>query len=153
MIDTMKKLSLPIRFGIIISMVLIAYFLIISLFNAHTNPLFSLVNAAITGFGIFETIRYYKLEQGKEFTYAKGFMAGIVCGFIATIIFTVFFLFYITEFNSNFISELPEVFTGDLKASVGIITFVVAIMGFATTVVLTLTCMQYFKNSNNTSSN
>ena len=148
----MKKLSLPIRFGVIISGILIAYFLIISLFNAHTNPLFSLFNAAITGLGIFETIRYYKLEQGKSFDYSKGFTVGVVSGFIATTIFSIFFLFYVTEINSNFISELPEVFKGDFKANVGLITVVVAIMGFASTVVLTLTAMQYFKNSGNIAS-
>lgn len=148
----MKKLSLPIRFGIIISGILIAYFLIISLFNAHTNPMFSLFNAAITGFGIFETIRYYKLEQGKAFNYSKGFTVGIVSGFVATIVFTIFFLFYITEINSTFISELPEIFIGNYNANTGLVAFVVAIMGFASTVVLTLTCMQYFKNSSNIAS-
>ena len=147
----MKKVSLPIRFGIIIGIILTAYFLIISLFNAHTNPLFSLFNTAITGFGIFETIRYYKLEQGKAFNYSNGFTVGIVSGFIATVVFTIFFLFYVTEINSNFISELPEVFKGNYKANVGLVTFVVAIMGFATTVVLTLTSMQYFKNSGSAS--
>lgn len=148
----MKKLSLPIRFGIIISGILIAYFLIISLFHAHTNPMFSLFNVAITGFGIFETIRYYKLEQGKAFNYSNGFTVGIVTGFVATIIFSIFFLFYVTEINSNFISKLPEIFNGLYKANPGLITFVVAIMGFATTVVLTLTSMQYFKNSSNMNS-
>ena len=148
----MKKLSLPIRFGIIISGILIAYFLIISLFNAHTNPMFSLFNAAITGFGIFETIRYFKLEQGKAFNYSKGFTVGIVTGFVATIIFSIFFLFYVTEINSNFISKFPEIFNGNYKPNAGLITFVVAIMGFATTVVLTLTSMQYFKNSSNMNS-
>lgn len=149
----MKKISLPIRFGIVISACLIAFFFILSLFNAHTNPLFSLFNAGITGFGIFETIRYYKLEQGENFNYSNGFMVGLLAGFLATIIFTVFFLFYVSEVNLNFISELPEIFKGNFKANIGLITFVVAIMGFATTVVLTLTCMQYFKNSGNKGSN
>ncbi len=147
----MKNISLPIRFGVVLSGILIAYFLIISLFNAHTNPLFSLFNGIITGFGIFETIRYYKLEQGKDFDYSKGFSVGLITGFIATVIFTIFFLFYITEINSNFISELPEVFKGNFNANVGLVTLVVAIMGFVTTVVLTLTSMQYFKNSGNRS--
>ena len=148
----MKKLSLPIRFGIVIGIILIAYFLIISLFKVHINPLFSLFNAVITGFGIFETIRYYKLEQGKAFNYSKGFTVGIVSGFVATIVFTIFFLFFITEINSNFILELPEIFGRNYKANTGLVTFVVAIMGFASTVVLTLTAMQYFKNSSNMNS-
>ncbi len=63
----MKKLSLPIRFGIVISGGLIASFSVACLFNAHTNPLYSMLNIVVTGFGIFETIRYYKLEQADEF--------------------------------------------------------------------------------------
>ncbi|WP_041301758.1 DUF4199 domain-containing protein [Lacinutrix sp. 5H-3-7-4] len=145
----MKNLALPIRFGIIISVLLIAFFLLLSLFGLHTHPAFSLGNGIIVGFGIYETIRYYKLEQGKQFSYSSGFTVGIVSGFLATLIFTVFFLFYATEINSNFISNLLEVFKNDYNVSVGLVTFVVAIMGFATSVVLTLTCMQLFKDSRN----
>ena len=147
----MNNLALPIRFGIIISAVLISFFLILSLFNLHTNPLFSLFNGVITGFGIYETIRYHKLEQGKRFAYSGGFIAGILAGFIATIIFTIFFLFYATEANPKFLSNLLVVFKGDYNVGVGLVSFVVAIMGFATTVVLTLTSMQFFKSSRNIS--
>ena len=148
----MKKLSLPIRFGIVISGGLIASFLLHSLFNAHTNPLYSMLNIVVTGFGIFETIRYYKLEQAKNFSYSNGFTAGIIAGAVATIIFTLFFLFYATEINQDFLPELLEFFKGDYKVGIGMVTFVVAIMGFTTTVVLTFTFMQYFKNSGNSSS-
>ena len=37
----MKKVTLPVRFGIAISGSLIAYFLILSLFNLHTSLLFT----------------------------------------------------------------------------------------------------------------
>lgn len=149
----MKKLSLPIRFGVAISGSLIGYFLFLSLFGYHTNVFFSLFNAVITGFGIFEAIRFHKLEQGKNFTYTSGFTTGIVTGFFATMAFTIFFLIYSTELNPDFLAELLEVFKGDYNVGIGIVSFVVAIMGFATTVVLTLTFMQYFKNSGNIPSN
>ena len=145
----MKNLTLPIRFGIVISALLIAYFLMLSLFGLHTHPAYSLGNSIIVGFGIYETIRYYKLEQGSNFSYTGGFTVGIVAGFLSTIIFTIFFLLYATEVNSDFLTSLLEVFKGDYKVSVGLVTFAVAIMGFATTVVLTLTCMQFFKESRN----
>jgi len=148
----MKKLSLPIRFGIVISGGLIASFLLHSLFNAHINPLYSMLNIVITGFGIFETIRYHKLEKDDSFTYTSGFISGIVAGAIATVVFTIFFLFYSTEINKDFLPELLEFFKGNYKVGVGMVSFVVAIMGFATTVVLTLTFMQYFKNSGRSSS-
>jgi len=148
----MKKFSMPIRFGGVISGGLIASFLVHSLFKAHINPLYSLLNIVITGFGIFETIRYHKFELGDDFTYAKGFTAGIVAGSIATIVFTFFFLFYVTEIDTEFLPGFLEFFKGDYKVGPGLVTFVVAIMGIITTVVLTLTFMQYFKISSKRSS-
>jgi len=149
----MRKIALPVKFGIVMSALLMAFFLILSLFGLHTNPVFSLLNGIIIGFGIYETIKYYKLEQGENFTYTGGFTVGVVSGFIASLLFTVFFLLYATEVDPLFLQKLLKVFKGDYSVGVGLVTFVVAIMGFATTVVLTLTCMQLFKNSNNLSQN
>lgn len=145
----MKNFALPIRFGIVLGALLISFFLVLSLFGLHTHPAYSLGNSIIVGFGIYETIRYYKLEQSNAFSYSGGFTVGIVAGFLATLMFTVFFLWYTTEINSDFLLNLLSVFKGDYNVSVGLLTFVVAIMGFATTVVLTLTCMQLLKKSRN----
>jgi len=145
----MKNFALPIRFGIVLGALLISFFLVLSLFGLHTHPAYSLGNSIIVGFGIYETIRYYKLEQSNAFSYSGGFTVGIVAGFLATLMFTVFFLLYTTEINSDFLLNLLSVFKGDYNVSVGLVTFVVAIMGFATTVVLTLTCMQLLKKSRN----
>ncbi|GAA4804117.1 DUF4199 domain-containing protein [Litoribaculum gwangyangense] len=145
----MKKISLPIRFGLVTSAVLIAYFLVLALFHKHTNPVFSFFNAFITAFGIYEVIRLKKLEDSEGFSYGEGFKTGLITGTIATILFSVFFLFYATEFNTNFLPELLKVMNGGLGADVGLVTFVVAIMGFATTVVSTLTVMQLFKKTGN----
>ncbi len=145
----MKNLSLPIRFGLVASVVLIAYFLVLSLVDKHTNPAFSFVNAIITGFGIYEAIRLSKLENSDNFSYGEGFKTGIITGFVATIIFTVFFLFYATEVNSAFLSELLQKMKGGFNADIGMVTFVVAVMGLATTVVSSLTVMKLFKKSRN----
>ncbi|CAH8284522.1 uncharacterized protein DUF4199 [Mariniflexile fucanivorans] len=143
----MKKISLSIRFGLVTSAVLIAYFLILALLDKNTNPVFSFFNAVITAFGIYEAIRLSKLESPDAFSYGEGFKIGLITGFVATILFTAFFLFYATEFNSGFLPELLKEMHGGLGADVGMITFVVAIMGLATTLVSTLAVMQLFKNS------
>ncbi|AXP80404.1 hypothetical protein CJ739_1313 [Mariniflexile rhizosphaerae] len=145
----MKKISLSIKFGLITSIVLIAYFLILALFNKHINPAYSFFNAIITTLGIYEAIRFTKLENPEAFSYGEGFKTGLITGFIATILFTGFFLLYATEFNPDFLPELLKKMQGGLGADVGLITFVVAIMGFATTLVATLAVMQHFKNSKN----
>ncbi|WP_136466692.1 DUF4199 domain-containing protein [Flagellimonas onchidii] len=145
----MKNLSLPIRFGIVTSAILMAYFLILALMGKHTNVFYSLFNGVITGFGIYETIKYTKLRMGDEFSYGKGFIAGVTTGFVATLLFTIFFAFYSTELDSGFLDELSEVWAKDYSNFQGIVFFTVAIMGFATALVLTLSFMQLFKTSNN----
>ncbi len=147
----MKNFSIPIKYGIAIASGLIAYFLVLSLFGAHRNPVFSLFNGVIMAFGMYEAIKNYRLESGTKFKYQKGFMAGLFTGFNATIIFTIFFGIYSTELNPNFLNELLTMWRSDYDTGVGIILFVVAIMGFATSFVLTLAYMQLFKDSWNIS--
>ena len=117
----MKNLTLPIRFGIVTSAVLIAYFLILALMGKHTNVFYSLFNGIITGFGIYETIKYTKIKQGKSFSYGNGFTAGITTGFIATLLFTIFFAFYATELDSAFLDKLSVAWSNDYKNFQGIV--------------------------------
>jgi hypothetical protein len=142
----MSKFILPVRFGVAISGSLIGYFLVLSLFDLHINPFFSLFNGVITGFGIFEAIRYRRLEYGPNYTYSNGFSCGITAGFIATIIFSIFMAIYVTELNPNFIHAMLTSWDNNFDVGVGTFIFVVALMGFATAVVLSLTVMQLYKN-------
>ena len=146
----MKKLKIPIKYGVLISVGLIVYFLVLSLFDLHKKPLFSLFNGVIMAFGMYAAIKNYREEKGSKFKYQKGFMTGLLTGFNATIIFTIFFGIYSTEFNPEFLNELLSMWRSDYGTSVGIILFVVAVMGFATSFVLTLAFMQLFKDSWNT---
>lgn len=146
----MRNLKIPIKYGVLIALALIAYFLILSLFGAHKNPAFSLFNGVIMALGMFMALKSYKSESGSKYKYQKGFMAGLLTGFNATIIFTIFFGIYSTELNPEFLNELLTMWRSDYDTSVGIILFVVAIMGFATSFVLTLAYMQLFKDSWNT---
>ena len=142
-------MTLPIRFGIVASACLIAYFLILALLGKHTNVFFSLFNGVITGFAIYETLRYTKIREGAQFSYGSGFKAGLTTGVVATILFTIFFALYSTELDPSFLRELSEVWAKDYSNFKGIVFFTVFIMGIATAVVLTLTFMQLFKASNN----
>lgn len=145
----MKNLTLPIRFGIVTSAVLVAYFLILSLLGMHTNIFYSLFNGIITGFGIYETLKITKIRNGGKLGYGEGFKAGVTTGVVATILFTIFFAIYSTELNTSFLVELSEVWSKDYKNFEGIVFFTVAIMGIATSLILTLSFMQLFKSSNN----
>ena len=143
----MKNVILPVKYAMALSGCLIAYFLFLALLGLHTKPGFSFLNALISAFGIYAAIKAYKHEQGENFDYAKGFTVGLLTGFISTIIFTIFFTFYATELDKEFLPKLLKSIDREYDDSIGIIAFVVAIMGFATTVVTTLALMQYFKKS------
>ncbi|WP_121665865.1 DUF4199 domain-containing protein [Mesonia aquimarina] len=146
----MKNQSIPLRYGFGISVLLIIYFLLLSAVGLHTQPLFSLVNGLITGAGIYFSIKSYRAYKKDKFKYQKGFMAGIITGFFATLIFTLFFGIYATNIDQTFATELLESWKTDYNTGLGLLLFVVAVMGFATTIVLTLAFMQLFKDSWNT---
>lgn len=98
------------------------------------------------GFAIYEAIKYRKIEEGLNFNYNKGFSTGIVTGFTASLIFTIFFTFYTTEIAPEFLAQLSDAWFKNFDFE-AIVSFTVAIMGFATSLVLTLTFMQLFKPS------
>lgn len=142
----MNRFVLSVRFGIALASSLIAYFLVLSLFGLHTNPFFSLFNGIITGFAIYEAIKYKRIEKREKYNYTIGFQAGIVTGFIASLVFTAFMALYVTEVNPLFISEIAETFSKSYEVGVGVFSFTVLLFGLATTVVLTLSFMQLFKH-------
>lgn len=148
----MSRFTMPIRFAIAMAAALIAYFLFLSLFDLHTQVLFSLFNGVIVGFGIYEVIKYTKLRKGNSFVYSDGLVNGVVSGFIATILFTGFFALYAGNLNADFLTELIGPWQKTYNTSIGAVVFTVAISGFATALCLSLCFMQLFKPSWNTRS-
>ncbi|SHJ32849.1 DUF4199 domain-containing protein [Aquimarina spongiae] len=143
----MKMSAIPVKYGVYIAIGLIAYFLILSLFGVQTNPVFSLGNGVVVAFGLYRAMKIYKEEKRKEFDYQKGFMTGLLTGFNATLIFTAFFAVYVTNIQTDFLPEMLANWSSHYHVGVGIVVFIAAIMGFATTFVLTLSFMQLFKES------
>ncbi len=146
----MSKFTMPIRFAFAMAGGLIAYFLVLSLFNLHTNVLFSLFNGVIVGFGLYEVIKYTKIRKGAAYTYTDGMVNGVVAGFIATILFTAFFALYAGNLNPEFLDGLIGPWEQTYNTSIGAVIFTVAIGGFATAICLTLCFMQLLKPSWNT---
>ena len=146
----MKKLGIPVTYGIVIAIVLVAYFLLLSLFDLHVNPVYSVFNIVIMAGGMYLAIKKYREKKGAKFKYQKGFMSGLTTGFIATVLFTGFFAVYASELNPGFQKELVTMWESDWFVNMGMLIFTVALMGFATTFVLTLSFMQLFKSSHNT---
>ncbi|MDN6279501.1 MAG: DUF4199 domain-containing protein [Psychroflexus sp.] len=143
----MSKFALPLRYGFALAASLIAFFLILSLFDIHTNPIYSMFNMVITAFAVYDAIRSRKHELKDQFKYHNGVAAGLATGFVGTIFFTIFMSVYTSDLNPDFLNDLTTHFLHHSELNPMMFSFVVAIMGFATTVVMTLTFMQLFKKS------
>lgn len=146
----MKLRAIPIKYGLLIGLALIIYFLLLAAIGLHTMPGFSLLNGVIVGAGIFYAIKTYRDKKKSKFKYQKGFMTGLLTGFNATILFTIFFGIYVRYIDQAFPEQLMGNWAADYSSALAMLLFVEAIMGFASSVVLTLAFMQLFKSSWNT---
>ncbi|WP_298755916.1 DUF4199 family protein [uncultured Psychroserpens sp.] len=149
--NTSFKVAL--RYGIFITISLIAYFLILKLFNLHENPWLRLFNGIVMSLGIYYAIKHYKLISKDEFSYINGAKTGLVTGFVATVIFTVFMAIYMFHLDLPFTEKLLGDWFKDYEVGANILLFIIFIEGLASTVVLSLGFMQLFKKSYNISQN
>ena len=99
------------------------------------------------GIGMYAALKQYRLHPSGKFNYQTGFVTGLLTGFYATVIFSIFFAIYSTEINPEFLNEMLPAWKSDYSTSKGLVIFVAAVMGFATTLILTLTFMQLLKDS------
>lgn len=147
----MKKSRKPVLYGISIAVILIAYFLILSLMGQSTNPIYSLVNGPIMAIGLYYALKAYKKEKGEDFKYDKGYTAALFTGFNATILFTLFFGAYGSFISPGYFEALMGNWSDHYHTSPALLLFEVFVMGMATTTVLSLSLMQWFKQSWNLS--
>lgn len=145
--------SIALKYGLYITFSLIAYFLILRLFNLHENPWLRLFNGIFMCSGIYFSIKKYKLISGNNFSYINGAKTVLVTGFIATVLFTVFMAIYMFHIDVAFTEKLLGDWLNDYETGANILLFIIFIEGLASTVVLALAFMQVFKNSHNISQN
>lgn len=142
-----RALSVALKYGLFVSASLIAYFLILRLFDLHNVAWLRMVNGLFMAAGIYFAIKYYKFKYNSEFTYVDGFKTGLLTGFIATGVFMIFMAVYIFHLDTDFAPSMLKTWFNDTEQSAGILIAVVLVEGLASTAILTLTCMQIFKKS------
>lgn len=137
------------RYGIGIAIILIAYFLLLKLVGLHQYPVLSAVNGLIFGAGLYLAIKKYNTQEGDR-KYENGFEVGLLSGGIASIIFTVFMAVYMYQIDTEFAISIMDIWNLEYEMGTLMLLISILIMGFATTVVLTLSFMQLLKRSWNT---
>jgi hypothetical protein len=137
------------RYGVIIAIILIAYFLLLKLVGLHQYPVLSAANGVIYGGGILLAMKKYKANSD-SFKYEKGFEVGFLCGALASVIFTIFMAVYMYQLDTEFASRILESWKLDYDSGTFIVLITILIMGISTSLVLTLAFMQLLKESWNT---
>ena len=143
----MKSNALYVKYGLLIGVALIAYFLLIRLIGLHDNHWLRVLNGVIVAYGIYAVIKKKKSIEKDGFEYFSGFGTGILTGAIATFVFVVFMGGYLFHIDPLF----AELLMGYLAGAGGpeILLLILAIEGVSSSVILSLTFMQKFKVSRN----
>lgn len=143
----MKSNALYVKYGLLIGVALIAYFLLIRLIGLHDNHWLRVLNGVIVAYGIYAVIKKKKGLEKDNFEYFSGFGTGILAGVIATFIFVVFMGVYLFHIDPPF----AELLMGYLAGAGGpeILLLILAIEGVSSSVIFSLTFMQKFKVSRN----
>ena len=144
----MKSNTLYVKYGLLIAAALIAYFLIIRLFELHDNHWLRILNGVIVAYGIYAVIKQKKSLDGDKFEYFSGFGVGILTGVIATIVFVVFMGVYLFHIEPQFAERLLKHIAGSMGGA-EILLLILGIEGVSSSVILSLTFMQKFKISRN----
>ena len=141
--------SIAVKYGVFTAIALIVYFLALKLVGLHNNPWFRIVNGPIMAYALYIAIKQYKINNVSGFDYGSGFATGLATGFIATVLFAAFMCIYMFYLDIAFTETLLDNWFSEFDFGSGILVFIILIEGLSSTVVLTLTCMQLFKNSRN----
>ncbi|TXD83786.1 DUF4199 family protein [Subsaximicrobium wynnwilliamsii] len=141
------SVRVALRYGIFMAISLIAYFLIVRLFDLHENPWLRLLNGVVMVAGISLAIKHYKLIDAEGLSYINGIKIGILTGFTATIIFTIFMAIYMFHIDPEFTQTILEDWLRNYDSGAGVLVFIIFLEGMGSSVVLSLALMQFFKKS------
>ncbi len=134
------------KFGVGIAITLIVYFVLLKLVGLHKYPVLSSANGVIYAGGIWMAMRNYQNNP----KYEKGFTVGIMTGGFATLIFAVFMAVFMFQIDTEFAVNLVKNSGFEYASGATMLLIALVLMGFATSLVLSLTYMQLLKKSWNT---
>lgn len=138
----MKSQNTSLKYGIFTAVVLIVYFLFLGAIGLNANPAYSFVNAVISAVGISISLKSLHQKEKDGLDYYTGFKTGLMTGVYATIIFTIFFITYYS-YDKSFAAKLLDNIKLDIDT--GLLFLSVAVMGLASSLVITLALMQLHK--------
>jgi len=138
-----------IKYGFLITLALIIYFLVFRMLGLHDNILLSAPNGIIFAIGIYLSLKHFKASTHKV-DYEQGFVTGFLSGIVASILFAIFMAIYMYQIDTEFAHQIMAKWNMEDNLNTAMLVISLLILGIATSLVLTLTFMQLLKTSWNT---
>ena len=137
--------NISIRYGLMTTVWLIAYFLIMKLVGlVHILELRTLNFMFLVG-GIYLAIRRHK-ENNDSTTYLQGIGIGLLTSAVAVLPFALFIFIYL-QLDQGLLNYIIEQDQFGQHLNPYILSFIVAFEGFFSGMILTFIIMQYMKRS------
>lgn len=135
-----------IGYGLFTAVALVAYFLLMSLFNLHRIVELRFLNGIIVTIGICWAIYSYKKQGNGSIPYLEGLGLGFTTAAVAAFLFAIFMVLYVTVINNEFMTTLrANQFFGE-GLSVIVVFAVIMLEGIVSGAMVAFIAMQYFKN-------
>lgn len=130
------------KYGILIFLSLVGYYMIMKAFNLHENLWLRGLNFAIVFFWLYQLTN----NKDKSTGYLRQFGNNLIAAASGVAMFSISIFIYLTWINPEFLNVLSESWMFSQFLSPGMVSAAIFIEGFASSVILSLIVMQVFKS-------
>jgi hypothetical protein len=138
--------KIGIKTGVITSLALIAYFLIMKFLGLERVLEFRYFNFFILLAAISYAINKLKHENEEEDFYLKGMAIGFYTSVVAIFIFSFFISFYLAFIDPSFMKYIQTTVSHGQLFNTPVVFLILFMEGLASGVIITFTMMQFFKS-------
>jgi len=136
--------------GLITSLLLIAYFMLMKAFGLDHVLELRFVNAVILATGVCYGINKFKRELNEDEFYLKGIAQGFYIAAVAVTSFALFMSIYIMYIDAPLLQHIKEQYPNMGTSLNGFTIFLTIFMeGMASSAIVTFAAMQLFKRAGN----
>lgn len=139
--------KIGIKIGFITFLALVAYFMSMKLLGLSHILELRFFNFLILTVGISYGINKHKRELNDPNFYLQGWAQGMYIAAVSIVLFGLFMSVYLSKFDEPLMQHIRETTTLGFNVASGFhIFFAIFMEGMASSVVITLAAMQYFKS-------
>ena len=104
--ENTSYLNIAIKYGIIVGIAHIVYFIIMGVFGLQEEVALSFLSSLFLIIGIVKAIKSFKRYKRGMINYFQGLGIGVITGLVSSIILAIFLAFYISVIDASYLLNL-----------------------------------------------